>query len=206
VSYNGAIGQPPYPKSAPNKIYNITLFLASYDTRLNLTISNGTASAGNASLGDILAQEPGSTVKHVNWLWPDCLVGNGAPKNGSSARGSYNVLYPPFALWVGCGADVLAKQISMHQFFRLNGSDYHTIFDLPIQVTNEISALRSRPTCDSLSNKLLPAEQGNATGPRAVLPYAVPKEGLKGFAAGLARADVRVVAVVAGVIAFVVLM
>jgi hypothetical protein len=94
VSYNGQIGQPPYPKNAPSKIYNITIFLFSYDTGKNLTISNGTAGAGNASLGNILEQEPGSTVKHVNWNWPDCLVGNGPPKNGnSSARGAYNV-YP----------------------------------------------------------------------------------------------------------------
>jgi hypothetical protein len=65
----------------------------------------------------------------------------------------------------------------MHQYFRLNGSDYYTIFDLPIQVTNEISASSARPSCDSLSNKLLPADQGNATGPRALLPYSVPKDG-----------------------------
>lgn len=94
VSYDGAIGQPPYPKGAPSQIYNITLFLASYDTNKNFTISNGTWTAGNASLGDILSQEPGSTVKHVNWRWPDCLVGNGVPRNGSSARGLYNVRTP----------------------------------------------------------------------------------------------------------------
>jgi hypothetical protein len=92
VSYNGAIGQPPYPKNAPSKIYNITIFLYSYDTSKNFTITNGTLSAGNSSLGNILEQEPGSTVKHVNWNWPLCLVGNGPPKKGnySDARGSYN--------------------------------------------------------------------------------------------------------------------
>lgn len=58
---------------------------------MNFTITNGTASANNASLGDIMLQEPGSTVKHVNWFWPDCLVGNGQPKNANSARGVYNV-------------------------------------------------------------------------------------------------------------------
>jgi hypothetical protein len=40
-----------------------------------------------------MQQEPGSTVKHVNWVWPDCLVGNGAPENASSARGTYNVRF-----------------------------------------------------------------------------------------------------------------
>ncbi|KAF2422165.1 hypothetical protein EJ08DRAFT_640987 [Tothia fuscella] len=159
VSYNGAIGQPPYLKGASSMIYNITIFLASYATGKNFTISNGTASAGNASLEDILATEPGSTVKHVNWTWPDCLIGNG-PTSGSrtgnqSARGSYN--------------------ISMHQAFRLNGSDYYTIFDLPIQVTNEIRDNGSRPSCDLLNNPLLANQQVNATGPRLALPYVVPK-------------------------------
>lgn len=64
-------------------------------------------------------QELSSTVKHVNWAWPDCLVGNGPPgQNKSSLRVSYN--------------------ISIHQSFRLNGSDYYTVFDLPISVTNSI--------------------------------------------------------------------
>jgi len=54
-------------------------------------VSNGTASAGNASLGEIMAQEPGSTVKHVNWQWPDCLVGDGQPGEAANARGIYNV-------------------------------------------------------------------------------------------------------------------
>jgi hypothetical protein len=94
VSSNGQLQLPPYPDKPVSAIYNITLFLSSYDTGKNFTISNGTASAGNASLGEIMAQEPGSTVKHVNWVWPDCLVGNGSP-SGSSARGRYNV-YDPF--------------------------------------------------------------------------------------------------------------
>lgn len=90
------------------------------------------------------------------------------------------------------------QQISMHQSFRLNGSDYYTIFDLPILVTNEISGTAPRPSCDSLDNKLLPAAQGNATGPRALLPYRVPKEGPKDGpktlgAAGALKADLRVV-------------
>lgn len=69
--------------------FNITIFLSSYNTGLNLTITNGTASAGNASLGNIFDQEPGSTVKHVNWIWPSCLVGEG--DSGNSSRGDYNV-------------------------------------------------------------------------------------------------------------------
>jgi hypothetical protein len=38
-----------------------------------------------------MAQEPSSTVKHINWIWPDCLVGNGDPYWTDSSRGAYNV-------------------------------------------------------------------------------------------------------------------
>ena len=97
VSSDGQLQLPPYADNAPSAIWNITLFLSSYTTGKNFTISNGTATAGNASLGEVMLQEPGSTVKHVNWVWPDCLVGDGDPKNDSSARGLYNV-WPPTAV------------------------------------------------------------------------------------------------------------
>lgn len=94
VSSDGRLQLPPYPSNPSSAIWNITIFLSSYITGWNFTISNGTASAGNASLGEIMQQEPGSTVKHVNWVWPDCLVGNGPPgDNSSSARGLYNVCF-----------------------------------------------------------------------------------------------------------------
>jgi hypothetical protein len=75
-------------------IHNINIFLSSYVTGRNFTITNGTASANNASLGDIMYQEPGSTVKHVKWVWPDCLVGDGSPEQGlgETDRGVYNVM------------------------------------------------------------------------------------------------------------------
>ncbi|UZP32770.1 hypothetical protein NXS19_000586 [Fusarium pseudograminearum] len=57
-----------------NQIFSIEMFLYSYVTGRNFTISNRTASANNASLGEIMAQEPGSTVKHVNWVWPIALL------------------------------------------------------------------------------------------------------------------------------------
>ncbi|KAL2060267.1 hypothetical protein VTL71DRAFT_9662 [Oculimacula yallundae] len=131
VSSNGQLQLPPYPTNAPSALHNITLFLSSYTTGKNLTISDGTASSGE----QIMAQEPGSTVKHINWIWPSCLVGNGAPNNNDSARGAYN--------------------ISIHQNFRLNGTDLYTIFDLPIKVTNLISESGTRPSCDGLNNPLL---------------------------------------------------
>jgi len=155
VSGDGHLQLPPYPDNAPTEIYNITMFMYSYITGLNFTITNGTATAGNVSLGDIMEQEPSSTVKHVNWVWPDCLVGNGKPENGSSARGLYN--------------------ISIHQNFRLNNTNYYTIFDLPIEVTNSIPAQSDRPSCSVLENDLLQWSEMNATAttiPPSLYPWA----------------------------------
>ncbi|KAK4170239.1 hypothetical protein QBC43DRAFT_2429 [Cladorrhinum sp. PSN259] len=134
VSTNGRLPLPPYAEDSPSQIHNITIFLYSYITGRNFTISNGTASANNASLGEIMLQEPGSTVKHVKWMWPDCLVGDGQPKELDSDRGAYN--------------------ISIRQSFRLNGEDHYTIFDVPISVTNRIEEKNERPSCDALNNAL----------------------------------------------------
>jgi hypothetical protein len=91
VTANGRLAMPPYADESPSKIHNITIFLYSYDTGRNFTITNGTATANNASLGDILLSEPGSFVKYLKWTWPDCLVGNGQPTTTDSDRGVYNV-------------------------------------------------------------------------------------------------------------------
>jgi len=98
-------------------------------------------------------------------------VGNGA-NNGSTsnARGSYN--------------------ISIHQSFRLNGSNYYTIFDLPISVTNAIPAAPqssdassdanigpfgangARIACAALENPVLDYQsQLDSTHTPAVQPY-----------------------------------
>lgn len=90
VTGDGRLGLPPYMTDFMTGFHNVTIFLSSYDTGLNLTITNGTASAGNASLGNIFDQEPDSTVKHVNWIWPSCLVGDGGSSD-STRRGDYNV-------------------------------------------------------------------------------------------------------------------
>lgn len=84
-------------------IHNISIFLFSYETGRNFTITNGTASANIASLGDIMFQEPGSTVKHVKWVWPDCLVGDGEEGQGlgDTDRGVYNVKLPLFRRSLG---------------------------------------------------------------------------------------------------------
>lgn len=101
---------------------------------------------------------------------PDCLVGNGA-NNGSAgnARGDYN--------------------ISIHQSYRMNGTNYYTIFDLPISVTNEIDEQPqsqtgntdnigpfgpngARISCQLLENPLLSYEnQTDSTNMPGVQPY-----------------------------------
>ncbi|EXJ86307.1 hypothetical protein A1O3_03258 [Capronia epimyces CBS 606.96] len=162
ISGDGRIPQPPYASDVETGIFNMTMFLFSYSTGLNLTISNGTRYGWlndtteapefhcnatttqkfqNAGCEEIMAQESGSTVKHVNWAWPDCLVGDGqASSANSSARGAYNV--------------------SIHQSFRVNGTGYYTIFNLPIEVTNSIpnktqlSATQTRPLCALRNNPL----------------------------------------------------
>ena len=91
VTDNGQLRLPPYPTDSPSGIHNITIFLSSYVTGWNFTVTNGTATANNSTLGDIMLQEAGSTVKHVNWIWPACLVGVGPPVNSDSDRGLYNV-------------------------------------------------------------------------------------------------------------------
>ena len=125
VSGNGRLDLPPYPDNFDNGISSLTMFLTSTVTGLNLTISNGTFNGWsndtldtpeflcnsttnegfeNAGCQKIMLQQSGSTVKHVNWAWPNCLVGNGGANNGNcnsgaplencldgTARGPYNV-------------------------------------------------------------------------------------------------------------------
>ena len=91
VSANGKLELPPYDDDSPSLIHNITIFLYSYETGRNFTVTNGTATLFDASLGDIMLSEPGSTVKHVRWTWPDCLIGDGQPDSVDSDRGDYNV-------------------------------------------------------------------------------------------------------------------
>ncbi|KAF4334113.1 wd40 repeat [Fusarium beomiforme] len=141
VTANGKLPLPPHDEDDENQIFSIQVFLYSYLTGRNLTISNGTATANNASLGDIMDQQPGSTVKHINWVWPRCLVGDRKPE-GDSDRGVYN--------------------ISIRQNFRLNGDDHYTIFDIPINVTNSIPGDDDRPSCDELSNEMLSPEEIDA--------------------------------------------
>lgn len=126
------------PSDSETEFHEITLFLTSNELEKNFTISNGTSSDSDAYVGPVLELEPSSTVQHVDWIWPNCFVGDG--KGGSdSARGDYN--------------------ISMHQSFRWNGTDYYTIMDLPISVTNSIEESDDRVDCSVLENELLSPEE-----------------------------------------------
>lgn len=142
VSGNGQLPWPPstQPANAPTQFHNITLFLTSLSLSHNFTVSNGTVPPGDNEgyVGPILNLEASSTVKHVNWIWPKCFVGEGTDSNGS-ARGKYN--------------------ISVHQSFRLNGTDYYTVFELPISVTNSITESSKRIECDLLENTLIDSAQ-----------------------------------------------
>ncbi|KAI1804070.1 hypothetical protein F4811DRAFT_522094 [Daldinia bambusicola] len=148
VTANGKLQLPPYSDDSPSRINNITIFLYSYDTGRNFTITNGTASINDISLGDIMESEPGSTVKHVKWHWPDCLIGDGKPETADSDRGAYN--------------------ISIRQNFRLNGEDHYTIFDVPISVSNKIEFTGDNPPCDLVNNPLLTPEEIDAESANSV--------------------------------------
>ncbi|KAJ5524264.1 hypothetical protein N7494_010914 [Penicillium frequentans] len=145
VSGNGALSWPPSTQSAdaPTLFHDITLFLTSESKSHNLTISNGTVPATNTTgyVGPVLDLEPSSTVKHVNWIWPKCFVGDGT----SSSDGTYN--------------------ISMHQSFRWNDTDYYTVFDWPISITNSIPESSDRVDCALLENKMINMDESSDTLP-----------------------------------------
>ncbi len=138
MSGNGQLSLSP-SDDAPTRFHEITLFLTSSEKEKNLTISNGTSIESENEeapyVGPILDLEPTSTVKHVNWIWPECFVGEG-DGDSDSARGNYN--------------------ISMHQAFRWNGTDYYTVFDLPISVSNGIEESDDRADCALLENQYEP--------------------------------------------------
>jgi hypothetical protein len=131
ISGDGKLPVPPRSISDPlTQVFNFTLFLTSIALQKNFTISNITTAT--PPFADILQQELGQTVKHINFEWPECLVGDGQDTQGTQ-RGEYN--------------------ISIHQNFRLNGADRYSIFNLPISVTNSISRF---PGAGQLSTKPIP--------------------------------------------------
>ncbi|KAL4816685.1 hypothetical protein BDW67DRAFT_184513 [Aspergillus spinulosporus] len=141
VSGNGrlALSADEDEDEATTEFHSISIFLTSTEIERNLTISNGTNPSDSESgyVGPVLDLEPGSTVKHVNWVWPKCFVGSGdgnGDKDGDDGdwRGEWN--------------------ITLHQAFRWEGEDYYTIFELPISVTNEIQEDETRVACESLEN------------------------------------------------------
>ena len=128
--------------------------------------------------GDVLLQEPGREVKHINWVWPGCLVDGG---------GVYNVWCLPIlpletfelvSFFTHTSFPLKkpipnTQQISIHQSFRFNStqSNYYTIFDLPVNISNNIPqeaqsiALNgsvsnvTRLPCSALDNSLLSQDE-----------------------------------------------
>ncbi|KAI8931382.1 hypothetical protein NX059_011715 [Plenodomus lindquistii] len=131
VSGDGRLPVPPRNiNDALTQVYNFTLFLTSDSLQKNFTISNITTQT--PPFANILDQESGQTVKHINFEWPECLVGEG-DNNEGGARGDYN--------------------ISIHQNYKLNGVDRYTIFNLPISISNSINRF---PGAGQLSTKPIP--------------------------------------------------
>lgn len=131
VSGDGKLAVPPRNiNDALTQVYNFTLFLTSDSLQKNFTISNFTTQT--PPFANILDQELGQTVKHINFEWPECLVGDGNDNEGG-ARGDYN--------------------ISIHQNYKLNGFDRYTIFNLPISVSNSINRF---PGAGQLSTNPIP--------------------------------------------------
>ncbi|KAE8373606.1 hypothetical protein BDV26DRAFT_296779 [Aspergillus bertholletiae] len=136
VSGNGQLSSS--SSSDATQFHAITLFLTSHELSKNFTISNGTEPNNKAYVGPVLEINPSTNVQQVDWVWSACLVGD--DRSGSdTARGPYN--------------------ISIHQSFKWDGKDYHTIFDLPVNVSNSIPKSDRRIDCGLLENDLLkPAE------------------------------------------------
>ncbi|KAH8641924.1 hypothetical protein IG631_04865 [Alternaria alternata] len=154
VSGDGKLPVPPRNIADPlTQVFNFTLFLTSTVTQKNFTISNLTTST--PPFADILDQESGQTVKHINFEWPECLVGDNNEDEGSTARGDYN--------------------ISIHQNYRLNGVERYTIFNLPISVTNSIQRF---PGASQLTTKPAPGPL-SANGGR--MPCAIIENPLEDF-------------------------
>lgn len=71
----------------------------------------------------ILYQEPGSTVKHIDFRWPKCF----ADANAEGGVYKYRDYQP-----------VGAYNISIHQFSTIEGVYKFSVFDLPIIVKDDI--------------------------------------------------------------------
>ncbi|KAF2640336.1 hypothetical protein P280DRAFT_470020 [Massarina eburnea CBS 473.64] len=140
VSGDGKLPVPPKTIDDPlTQVFNFTIFLTSNPLQKNFTISNITTTT--PPFANIMNQESGQTVKHINFEWPDCLVGDGKEDFNTTSRGDYN--------------------ISIHQNFRLNGSTFYSIFNLPISITNTISQF---PGANQLLTKPPPGPLGTNGG------------------------------------------
>ncbi|KAL4863253.1 hypothetical protein BDV12DRAFT_206681 [Aspergillus spectabilis] len=169
VSGNGRLSLTP-EDDAPTQFHDLRIFLTSNEKERNLTISNGTVPGSNSNsdsdseegyIGPILTLEPSSTVKHVNWIWPDCFVGEGDGNESNNDRDSG-------------GGD---WNISFHQAFRWEGEEYYTVFSLPISVSNGVEEGEGRVDCGVLENEFGVAAVQRSNASLAESPWVGEGEG-----------------------------
>lgn len=125
-------------------ITDVAIFLTSRITGLNFTITypitlqsshdfNQTFlenfdSAYNSTL--VMWQEPSSSVKHVKWRWPDCFASQEAAEEQNTVEGRD---------WTYRGGRPLgAYNVSIHQYGRIAGESYFSVFNLPIIIKDDI--------------------------------------------------------------------
>ena len=168
VSANGRIPLPPYKDDAQDRIDEVSIFLTSNIVGMNITITNAlnfrSFNTNQTELEEyghrgihgefdervVMWQEPGSTVKHVDYKWPKCFVkGEQGQEGGWSYRG-----YQP----------VGAYNISIHQLGKIAGKDYYSVFKLPIIVMDDIKLFNTssggRIACEYVSNWWVDGKQG----------------------------------------------
>src|ERR1700722_7591344 len=92
---------------------SLDVFLVSYQTQLNITVSTGP---------DLLTQEPGSTVKHLNFPIPSCVP-----------PGQYNVSCIPFVFVRRISS---FQQLTFYEESHIDDVPFFSITPLPIIINN----------------------------------------------------------------------
>ncbi|KLO20572.1 hypothetical protein SCHPADRAFT_884609 [Schizopora paradoxa] len=141
LSGDGKISQDAFTSNSTSPTHYISLNIYLTSSTTNFTVSNGSA---------FLSQEPGSTVKHLNWPIPNCVP-----------SGSYNLTYYETAL--------INNQIyiALQEFF--------SITPLPITMQNA-NPSSDNSQCNAVSNTVQSQPQQDSAP--AINPYADPNSPL----------------------------
>ena len=114
---------------------SLDVFLVSYQTQLNITVSTGP---------DLLTQEPGSTVKHLNFPIPSCVP-----------PGQYNVSCIPFGFVRRISS---FQQLTFYEESHIDDVPFFSITPLPIIINNP----NLSGSCAPGSNPLQPFPQSSS--------------------------------------------